>query len=147
MEAARHVVTRVYKEGEISNEELNLLIDKANGGDANAEFALGEMYNYGNGVEHDMENAARLYKLAADQNHADAQFALGDMYDLGRGVDKDEAEAYKLYLKAKYLGLGDQKQLDDLDDRLREIKRRLIKDDATKIYEDVNTWWRQVRDL
>jgi len=47
--------------------------------------------------KHDRE-AARLYKLAADQGNADAQFNLGLFYEHGRGgLPKDDREAARLF--------------------------------------------------
>jgi TPR repeat protein len=45
-----------------------------------------------------MREAARLYKLAADQGHATAQANLGRLYSHGLGgLPKDEREAARLY--------------------------------------------------
>jgi TPR repeat protein len=42
--------------------------------------------------------AARLYKLAADQGNAGAQSNLGFFYEQGRGgLQKDDREAARLY--------------------------------------------------
>jgi TPR repeat protein len=42
--------------------------------------------------------AARLYKLAADQGNANGQTALGVFYEQGRGgLPKDDREAVRLY--------------------------------------------------
>jgi TPR repeat protein len=46
----------------------------------------------------DDREAARLYKLAADQGNADAQVNLGFFYENGRGgLPKDDPEAARLY--------------------------------------------------
>ena len=45
----------------------------------------------------DYANAARLFKLAADQGDAIAQFLLGVMYSEGRGVPQNYQEAVRLY--------------------------------------------------
>ena len=42
---------------------------------------------------HQMEEAERWLRLAADQGHATAQFSLSIMYSLGDGVEKNVAEA------------------------------------------------------
>jgi TPR repeat protein len=44
--------------------------------------------------------AARLWKLAAEQGIAGAQFNLGAMFESGRGVALDTAEAVRWYLLA-----------------------------------------------
>jgi TPR repeat protein len=55
------------------------------------------MYYSGEGVAKDRAEAARLYRLAADQGNAMAQYSLGLMYSSGEGVAKDEAEAARLF--------------------------------------------------
>lgn len=76
-------------------------------GDACMQAALGEIYD---GVESaDVGNyprepnsteAARWYRLAAEQGHAHAQQWLAGLYFDGRGVRKDYREAASWYLKA-----------------------------------------------
>ncbi len=41
-------------------------------GDANAQFNLGSMYEYGEGVPQDDKEAARWFRLAAEQGYAKA---------------------------------------------------------------------------
>lgn len=65
----------------------------ASEGDANAQNNLGVLYATGRGVGQDDEEAARWYRLAADQKHAGGQGNLGLMYGAGRGVAKDLREA------------------------------------------------------
>ena len=55
------------------------------------------MYEYGNGVPEDDEEAVRWYRLAAEQGHASAQYNLGVMYHEGHGVPEDNAEAVRWY--------------------------------------------------
>jgi TPR repeat protein len=62
-------------------------------GDAEAQFDLGEKYEFGNWVPQDHAQAAYWYRKAADQGHDEAQFKLGYMYDKGQGVPQDYAEA------------------------------------------------------
>ena len=52
-------------------------------GHANAQFMLGGLYNFGKGVQKDMNKAFELYTLGVDQGHAKAQFSLGRCYTLG----------------------------------------------------------------
>jgi TPR repeat protein len=50
------------------------------------------------GLPKDDRDAARLYKLAADQGNALGQLNLGLFYESGRGgLEKDEREAARLY--------------------------------------------------
>lgn len=59
-----------------------------------------------------LEDAARLYRQAADQGNASAMVALGQLLRLGQGVPKNEAEAVRLYRLAAERGhAGGQTQL------------------------------------
>ena len=58
----------------------------ARGGDAAAQYSLGNTYRRGQGVARDDAEAVRWYRKAADQGNASAQYLLGVMYDGGRGV-------------------------------------------------------------
>ena len=53
------------------------------------------MYYNGRGVAQDYVEAARWYRLAADQGSALSQYALGMMYYYGQGVATDYIEAFK----------------------------------------------------
>lgn len=74
-------------------------------GDAAAQFSLGVMYYYGQGVRQDYEAAMTLYRRAAAQDHAGAQFNLGIMYLRGEGVPEDDEEGLKWLHKAAEQGL------------------------------------------
>jgi len=52
------------------------------------------MYEMGEGVPEDFAEAARWWRLAAEQGHASAQHNLGLMYRDGQGVPEDIALAY-----------------------------------------------------
>jgi hypothetical protein len=52
------------------------------------------MYLIGIGVPQDDAEAARLYRLAAEQGHENAQYRLGWMYTDGKGVPQDDVLAY-----------------------------------------------------
>jgi hypothetical protein len=49
------------------------------------------MYAKGKGVVEDVAEAARLFRIAADQGHAEAQFSLGVMYEIGKRVEDSES--------------------------------------------------------
>ncbi|MEE9258500.1 MAG: tetratricopeptide repeat protein [Nitrospinaceae bacterium] len=65
--------------------------------DALGQYGLGVMYDIGEGVPQNSEEAARWYRLSAEQGHADAQNNLGTMYEDGEGVQRDYREAVKWY--------------------------------------------------
>ena len=52
----------------------------------------------------DYTEAAKWYRLAAEQGNAVAQLAIGVMYDSGKGVPQDSAEAVKWYRLAAEQG-------------------------------------------
>ena len=81
------------------------LIAKAEAGDAEAQQALGVMYQTGQGVPPDMMEAARWYHMAADQGNAMAQMNLGMMYNFGMGVPQDYVEAEKWFRPAAEQGI------------------------------------------
>jgi TPR repeat protein len=66
----------------------------ADQGDPKAQFRLGCLYAFGQGVSKDYAFAFRLYRLAAQQGDADAQNNLGGMYAEGMGVSPDPVQAY-----------------------------------------------------
>ena len=73
---------------------LSLLRPLAAQGNATAQFVLGMMYNYGQGVPQNDKEAVRLFGLAAAQGGAYAQGALGVMYESGRGVVQNYVRAH-----------------------------------------------------
>ena len=72
--------------------------------DAEAQYSVGQRYDYGDGVEEDDAEAVRWYRLAAEQGHAEAQHSLGILYALGQGVEEDDAEAVRWYRLAAEQG-------------------------------------------
>ena len=72
----------------------------ADGGDAEAQTVVGEIYEKGLGTPPDYARAASWYRKAADQGHARAQFNLGTLYEQGLGVEKDPLQALNLYRSA-----------------------------------------------
>jgi len=55
---------------------------------------LGDIYYYGDGVEQDFVEAARWFRLAADQGLPDAQHNLGEMYFNGEGIPPDYEQSH-----------------------------------------------------
>jgi Sel1 repeat len=73
---------------------------RAEQGDAEAQFMMGWLSQYGLGLEQNFADALRWYQKAADQNFALAQANIGVMYDVGMGVDQDQHQAGLWYQKA-----------------------------------------------
>lgn len=78
-----------------ASEDVAGLERKAAGGDAAALFALGDLYERGEGVGHDMAMAAAYLRLAAERGHAVAQYRIGLVDAAGLGTEANLTEGYK----------------------------------------------------
>ena len=77
------------------------LAERAQKGDAAAQFSLGVLYEVGGRLfPKDVVEALKWYRRAAEQGDTGAQTRLGDMYAEGDGVPKDGVEAVKWYRQA-----------------------------------------------
>ena len=76
----------------------------AEGGSADAQMTLGEMYADGIGVTPDAVEAVKWYRVAAERGYPESQYRLGGMYYRGEGVLQDQVEAAEWYLKAAKQG-------------------------------------------
>ncbi len=74
-------------------------------GSARSQYALGVMYELGQGVGHDYNTAARWYIQAAEQGYAMARNNLAMLYESAQGVPQDFTMALKYYLLAAEQGL------------------------------------------
>ena len=68
------------------------------------QFALGEKYHRGEGVETNDAKAVEYFRSAAESGLPDAQFQLGVMIENGWGVKADSAAAINWYRQAAELG-------------------------------------------
>jgi len=95
---------------------------------ADAKYALGSMYTYGEGVLLDYQKAVKWYRLAAVQGHMDAQYTLGLIYGSGQqGLPQDYREAVKWYRLAAEMGnAGAQANLGMMYIRGFGVSRNLI---------------------
>jgi TPR repeat protein len=73
---------------------------KAAGGNMQAQYTLGLMYEQGYGVTQDKSRAALCYRKAAEKGQVDAQYRLGCLYYRGEGVPRDVRQAAEWYAKA-----------------------------------------------
>jgi len=64
-------------------------IQKAEQGDAEAQYEVGRAYDLGNGVVKNEQEAFKWYRKAAEQGHRTAESTLGALYASGKGVTKD----------------------------------------------------------
>src|SRR5690606_38057829 len=79
---------------------LNVWMETAQGGDAEAQTIVGEIYERGLGGEPNYEAAIEWYRRAAEQGYSRAQFNLGTLYEQGLGVPENRLEALNWYRRA-----------------------------------------------
>ena len=78
----------------------------ADQGHARAQYSLGNMYYFGEGIPMDSAEGMKWWRKAANQGHARAQFNLGNTYYYGDGVEENIAVAVKWYRRAANLGFA-----------------------------------------
>ena len=66
-------------------------------GDAKAQFLVGSLYYYGQGVPQDYQQASKWLRLAGEQGVTLAQYMLGGLSLAGLGVPKDANQARMWY--------------------------------------------------
>ena len=66
-------------------------------GSATSQYALGLMYDNGEGVLQDYAEAVKWYRLAAEQGNASAQNNIGVMYEYGNGILQNNVMAHMWY--------------------------------------------------
>ena len=95
---------RVLDKQELYNEAVTWYQKSAQQGYAAAQNSLGYAYEWGQGIEMNMQDAMHWYHQAAEQGHVQAQNNLGTMYEHGKGVDDNEKQAIYWYQKAAEQG-------------------------------------------
>lgn len=81
-----------------------LILEKANQGKADDQYAAGLMYMPGGEFTINYKEALKWFDLAAKQGHAGAEFNLGLLYRNGRGVLQDFTAAAQWVEKAAHKG-------------------------------------------
>jgi uncharacterized protein len=88
--------------------DLNVLMAKANTGDAEAQYQLGKMYSSGEGVERDPDRAFAWFQKAAHQGNTQAMYALAVSYYngdvLGGSVVSNREKAWIYFTLATLKG-------------------------------------------
>lgn len=85
-------------------QDVGVLLEQAEAGDARAAFLLGTRYAAARGEFRDDAEAARWFRKAAEGGLAEAQYNLGVMHAVGRGVPRDLAAAATWYRLAARQG-------------------------------------------
>lgn len=82
----------VWSQGSVRHQ---MMLEEAQSGDADAQYALGLAYGSGFGIEENPAEAAKWFRKAAEQGVAVAQKNLAHHLAKGDGVKQDYVEAYK----------------------------------------------------
>ncbi|MGV7230061.1 MAG: tetratricopeptide repeat protein, partial [Nitrospirales bacterium] len=85
-----------YDQGDYAT-ALSEFLPLAQQGDVKAQFNMGILYEKGQGVPQDFQEAFRWYYLAAAQGDASTQNVLGMLYEYGQGVPQDYPQALYWY--------------------------------------------------
>lgn len=97
--SARSAGIEAYHRGDFAR-AWAILRDSAERGDAQAQYYVGAMYHFGQGIEADPATAALWYRRAADQGVPGAQRNLGVLFEDGLGTRRDTNEAASWYRRA-----------------------------------------------
>ncbi len=79
---------------------LQDLIDEGEAGEPGVQFYLGWFYETQRDEPQSNFEAARWYRMAAQQGYVDAMYRLGVLHDLGHGIGQDLEEAARWYRQA-----------------------------------------------
>jgi|GEM_PF-3814672 len=109
-----------HDQGDYS-EALRLLQPLAEHGNAEAQFQLGQMYIFGEGVPKDLEEGFRWVRRAAEQGHPKAEFQVGQMYYFGKGVPEDLQEGLTWVRKAAKQGHAGAREFVDFHEDLKTL--------------------------
>jgi len=118
---------------------LEILMPLAEHGHPAAQYNIGVMHEWGNGVPKNNFSALKWYKLAAEHSHQDAQNNLGAMYSKGEGTDQDFVEALKWFIISSKNGSeGGQKNI-------RIVEKRMTYEQISQAQKLANDWMRKHR--
>jgi Ca2+/Na+ antiporter len=85
--------------------EREWAFNRAEKGDAEAQYTLAQRYFYGDDIiDKNHAEAVKWYRMAAEQGHALAQNDLAYCYNRGRGVPEDKEEGIRWYRQAAEQG-------------------------------------------
>jgi len=99
--------------------------DRAEAGDAEAQYIVGEIHEKGLGIDPDYGQAAHWYLKAAEQGHTRAMVSLAYLHEQGLGVAQDTLAALNWYRKASGLSEDSLVYAHQARERLEQQEQRL----------------------
>lgn len=102
--AALCLLLAVPLQAETLRERYQATVAKAQTGDRDAMYQVGQMYEMGHGIKRDMIEAMAWYQQAAAKEHGEAAYRLGYGYYWGKGVPKSHKVAHDWFLLAAEKG-------------------------------------------
>ncbi len=118
---------------------LEKLMPLAEHGHPAAQYNIGVMHEWGNGVPKDNSAALKWYKRSAERFHKDAQNNLGAMYSKGEGTEQDFVEALKWFIISAENGSeGGQKNI-------RIVEKRMSYEQISQAQKLANDWMKNNR--
>ena len=115
---------------------LEKLMPLAESGHAAAQYNIGVMHEWGNGVPQDNSQALKWYKRSAELSHKDAQNNLGALYSKREGTEQNFVEALKWFLISAENGSeGGQKNI-------RILEKRMNYEKISQAQKFANDWMR-----
>lgn len=88
---------------------FEMLNSLAESGHADSQYYVGLMYEFGQGVDANLNQSFHWYRKASDNNHAIAQYKLGEALSNGVGADLNPAQAVKWWKKSADNGYASAK--------------------------------------
>ncbi len=126
-------INEAIKRGDYAT-AFKLCLPLAEQGDAHAQYDLGRMYDYGQGVAQDDAEAMTWYLKAAEQGDADAQNNIGVMYNEAWGVSRDYVQA------CMWLKLAAKQDHEEAKDDLAETDAKLTADQIAEAERLAAAW-------
>ncbi len=119
---------------------LTVWLDKAKGGDAEAQTYVGEIYEKKQNKA-DYQQAAQWYRKAAEQGFSRAQISLGNLYERGLGVPQDSVASMNWYRKASGLTDDNLAFASTVETEVRseyDSEIKLLKAELSKSQQDID---------
>lgn len=100
-----HFINEFSSASQLSEDDLANIKYHAENGNAEAQYHLALIYDFGNSVKRNPREAEKWYKKAAIAGRADAQYYLAKLYSTDNsGIRRDEKEAAKWFAEAAKQG-------------------------------------------